>query len=108
MSWNRTSFSEIASGAPLQNIHPLGGKFPANIRISPTYGSGIWMISGSVLRGEYPLKGDDEIQHFIRHHVVVRLAAAHARDGLRRQRGEACCPTIPGIHGGRERVGRIR
>ena len=31
-----TSFSEIGSGAPSQNIHPLGAKFPANIRISPT------------------------------------------------------------------------
>jgi len=36
ISWNRTSFSEIGNGAPLQNIQPFGGKLPANILISPT------------------------------------------------------------------------
>jgi hypothetical protein len=38
MSWNNTSFSEIGRGCPSQNLHPAGGKLPANIRISPTYG----------------------------------------------------------------------
>jgi hypothetical protein len=36
MSWKSTSFSEMGSVAPSQNIHPAGAKFPANIRISPT------------------------------------------------------------------------
>jgi hypothetical protein len=38
MSWNSVSFSEIGRSCPSQNIQPAGAKFPANIRISPTYG----------------------------------------------------------------------
>src|SRR4051812_30413348 len=74
INWNSTSFSEIGSVCPSQNIHPFGAKFPANMRISPTYGA---MVSPLVLRGEDALQGNDEVQHEVRHHVVVRLTPAH-------------------------------
>src|SRR5215207_10195769 len=84
MSWKSTSFSEMGSGAPSQNIQPLGAKLPANILISPTYG---WpMVSSSsflVPRWENALEGDDEVEHQVGHHVVVRLRPADAGDCLR-------------------------
>jgi len=45
INWNSTSFSEIGSVWPLQIAQPDGGKLPANILISPTYGSGIFFFS---------------------------------------------------------------
>ncbi len=39
MSENKTSFSEMFSKLPLQKAQPTGGKFPANILISPIYAS---------------------------------------------------------------------
>src|SRR5216684_246863 len=38
MRLNSVSFSEIGMSAPLQNAHPTGAKFPANILISPING----------------------------------------------------------------------
>src|SRR5215204_383522 len=84
MSWKSTSFSEMGSGCPSQNCQPLGGKLPANILISPTYG---WpMVSSSsflVPRRENALEGDDKVEHQVGHHIVVRLRPAHVGDRRR-------------------------
>jgi hypothetical protein len=45
MSWNKVSFSEMGNSWPSQNCQPTGGKLPANILISPTYGWAMWLPS---------------------------------------------------------------
>src|ERR1044071_3926503 len=105
MSWKSTSFSEMGSGAPSQNIQPLGAKLPANILISPTYGAIVFSSLLLVLRREDALESDNEVQHQVGHHVVVRLAAA---DGSHRLGVHRLHPPVrPEIElagGGRQKV----
>src|SRR5829696_409737 len=107
MSWKSTSFSAMGSGCPSQNIQPLGGKLPANILISPTYG---WpMVSSSsflVLRRENALEGDDEVEHQVGHHVVVRLRPAHAGD-RRRHRDQRAARRVVGARRLRDDDGAV-
>src|SRR5947199_10225974 len=79
---------------PSHRAQPFGAKLPVKMRISARNGLDIIVYccpepGGLVLRGEDALQRDDEIQHEVRRHVLVRLAAAggaevrrvHARVG---------------------------
>src|SRR5580693_3364321 len=72
------SYSLIGISWPLHIAQPTGAKFQPPILISPMYG----LVTGRllVLRREDAGERDAEVQHQVRLHVVVRLAAAGAAD----------------------------
>src|SRR6266852_8915542 len=61
---------------PSHKAQPLGAKLPVKILISARNGFDIMSFSLLVLRGEYPLQGDNEIKHQVRRHVLVWLTAS--------------------------------
>src|ERR1051326_233444 len=106
MSWKSTSFSAMGSVCPSQNIQPAGAKLPANILISPTYGSGI-VSPPSGLGREDALERDDEVQHQVRHHVCVRLAAADVGDRRRLHRRQVGRGTVEVVERPDESAARV-
>src|SRR5579864_5298450 len=61
---------------PSHRAQPLGAKLPVKILISAKNGFDIIaVLAFLVLRGEYPLKSNDEVQHQVRRHVLVRLVS---------------------------------
>src|SRR6478609_5339335 len=66
---------------PSHSAQPLGAKFPVKILTSATNGFDMAIFSPLlVLAGENSLQRDDEIQHQVRAHVFMRLAAAGGSD----------------------------
>src|SRR5258708_36434999 len=61
---------------PSHSAQPLGAKLPVKILISARNGFDIITYPPRlVLTRENPLQRDDEIQHQVRRHVLVRLAS---------------------------------
>src|SRR5919201_2184601 len=87
ISTKRVSFSAIDIVDPSQNAQPFGGKFPPNIRISPTYGCAT--ATSSVLGREDALQGHAERDRQKRLPVLVWLAAADVADRGRVEGGQA-------------------
>src|SRR4029079_10659263 len=87
MRLNSVSYSLIGNSWPSQNIHPAGAKFPANMRISPTYGCAIFSFL-LVRRREDALQRDTDTQRQERLHIQVRLAPAGVRERCRVQCNE--------------------
>src|SRR5215211_2334256 len=92
MSWKSVSFSAINSTLPSQNAHPAGAKFPANIRISPTYGCAT--LGSYVSAREDALQRDAPVEHQVRLTVLMRLAAADVEGRRRRERGQVARPAV--------------
>src|SRR5690242_16982060 len=84
---------------PSQRAQPIGAKFPEKILISATNGFAMYSsLFGLILTGEYPLQGNDEVQHQIGRHVLMRLAAARGQNA-----GRVHC----GIRRGGKRIGAV-
>ena len=73
---NSVSYSEIGRSCP-RKTSIRWVKLPANMRISPTYGSHYSSPLGRAW--EYALKRNTEIEHQVRLHIAVRLNRRHWR-----------------------------
>ncbi len=85
----------IGRSWPLQSAQPLGAKLKGKILISATNGSHGYP-SPLGLRGEDPLQSDDEVEHQIGRHVVMRLVAAGSGDAGRVHGGVGDSGIAPG------------
>src|ERR1051325_2314806 len=64
-----------------QNAQPVGAKLQPKMRISATKGDDMVSSPSLVLRREHAEERNDEADAEVRHHVLVRLAAADDGDG---------------------------
>src|SRR6516164_2742821 len=95
---------------PSHRAQTLGAKLPVKILISAKNGFDMILLS-SVLRREYSLKRNNEIQHQIRGHVLMGLVASRGRytgrihGCIRRPREHLSIPRGPQVSSG---TGRTR
>src|SRR5579864_4264462 len=83
-SEKRAVFWLMGMSWPLHSAQPVGAKFPAKILISATNGFDMAIFSPLlILAGENSLQRDDEIQHQVRAHVFMRLAASSGQHACR-------------------------